>query len=71
MEQQKTQVDVLDLLRMVDHAANRGFKGVVPKREARVVLKGGHCSVQLKVAGFLHTDAHHGSGGIVLKSDLL
>ena len=49
-EQQKTQIDVLDLLRMVDHAANRGFKGAIPKREARVVLKGGHCA-ELIVVG--------------------
>ena len=38
--QQKLQVDVLDLFRMVDQAANRALTGTLPKREIQVLLKG-------------------------------
>ena len=38
--QQKLQVDVLDLFRMVDQAANRTLTGALPKREIQVLLKG-------------------------------
>ena len=38
--QQKLQVDVLDLFRMVDNAANGSLTGLLPKREMHVLLKG-------------------------------
>ncbi|KAL0022336.1 hypothetical protein WJX77_001433 [Trebouxia sp. C0004] len=38
--QQKLQVDVLDLLRMVDQAANGALTGALPKREIQVLLRG-------------------------------
>lgn len=38
--QQKLQVDMLDLFRMVDQAANRALTGALPRREIQVLLKG-------------------------------
>jgi len=38
--QQKLQVDVLDLFRMVDQAANRALTGALPRREIQVLLRG-------------------------------
>ena len=38
--QQRLQVDVLDLFRMVDRAANGTLTGHLPKREIQVLLKG-------------------------------
>lgn len=39
-QQQKVQVDVLDLFRMVDQAANGALTATLPQREIRVLLKG-------------------------------
>lgn len=39
-QQQKVQVDLLDLFRMVDQAANGSLTGTLPRREIRVLLKG-------------------------------
>ena len=39
-QQQKLQVDVLDLFRLVDQAANGARTANLPKREIRVLLKG-------------------------------
>ncbi len=38
--QQKLQVDVLDLFRMVDQAANGALTGALPRREIQVLLRG-------------------------------
>ena len=38
--QQKLQVDILDLFRMVDSAGNTALTGLLPKREIQVLLKG-------------------------------
>lgn len=39
-QQQKVQVDVLDLFRMVDQAANGALTATLPQREIRVLLQG-------------------------------
>lgn len=39
-QQQKVQLDLLDLFRMVDQAANGVLTGSLPRREIRVLLKG-------------------------------
>ena len=41
--QQKLQVDVLDLFRMVDQAANGVLTGALPHKEIQVLLKGTCC----------------------------
>jgi hypothetical protein len=38
--QQKLQVDVLDLFRMIDQAANGALTGALPRREIQVLLRG-------------------------------
>lgn len=38
--QQKLQVDVLDLFRMIDQAANGALTGALPRREIQILLRG-------------------------------
>jgi len=55
--QQKLQVDVLDLFRMVDQAANGALTGALPRREIQVLLRGKcplktSCSAEQKIAEY-------------------